>query len=128
MTLDERIKAALKADFNKLYVKEFTTDWKTQRVLRGLEIDVMGHDAIKQAFKDAGYVRSYKTDSAGRVTIPVTEHPIVVDTALIVMTGKEWYERFEKELDKYVTENYMDAIYPHEALKAAQKAADLVEQ
>jgi hypothetical protein len=41
MTIDERIKAALKADFNKLYVKEFTTDWKTQRLVRGLEIDVM---------------------------------------------------------------------------------------
>jgi hypothetical protein len=38
------------------------------------------------------------------------------------MIGHEWYKRFEKELDKYVTENYMDAIYPHEALKGSPES------
>lgn len=35
------IKSALKQDFNALYVKEFTEDWKEQRLLREIEIDLM---------------------------------------------------------------------------------------
>ena len=38
----DKLKRALIKDFNELYVKEFTMDWKVQRILRGLEIKVMG--------------------------------------------------------------------------------------
>lgn len=38
----EDLKTALKKDFNLLYQKQFTTDWKAQRIVIGLEIDVMG--------------------------------------------------------------------------------------
>lgn len=41
MNLEEKFKIALKKDFNLLYQKEFTTDWKEQRLIRGLEIDAM---------------------------------------------------------------------------------------
>lgn len=35
------IKEALKKDFRNLYVKDFTTDWEAQRLVRETEIDVM---------------------------------------------------------------------------------------
>lgn len=37
----EKIKEALKKDFRKLYVKEFTANWKNTRLVREVEIDVM---------------------------------------------------------------------------------------
>lgn len=37
----EKLKEALKKDFNNLYVKEFTTDWEANRIIRGYEIEVM---------------------------------------------------------------------------------------
>jgi len=37
----EKLRKALREDFRKLYVKEFTTDWQTQRIIRNMEIGVM---------------------------------------------------------------------------------------
>ncbi len=42
-----------------------------------------------------------------------------------LLTDQEWYNRFEKELDNLIKENFMDSIYPHDALKAAKKASGL---
>lgn len=39
--LDKKLREALKADFDNLYVKEFTTDWKNQRLFRNIEIGIM---------------------------------------------------------------------------------------
>ena len=36
----------LKKDFNQLLVQEFTTDWKTQRLIMELNIDVMSLDNL----------------------------------------------------------------------------------
>ena len=38
---EEQIKDALKKDFNELYVKEFSTAWEIERLLRGIEIKIM---------------------------------------------------------------------------------------
>ena len=38
---EKQIKEALKKDFNELYVKEFSTAWDLERVVRGIEIDIM---------------------------------------------------------------------------------------
>ena len=38
---EERLRNALKADFSKLYVQEFTTAWELERLSRGIEIDIM---------------------------------------------------------------------------------------
>jgi len=38
---ESELKEALIKDFNALYVKEFTTDWEVQRIIRGAEIVVM---------------------------------------------------------------------------------------
>lgn len=38
--LREAIKKAINKDFKELYVKEFTTDWKAQRLVRSLEVGV----------------------------------------------------------------------------------------
>jgi len=35
------LRKALKKDFRNLYVREFTTDWVIERMLREIEIDVM---------------------------------------------------------------------------------------
>nr|MDD5220247.1 hypothetical protein [Candidatus Bipolaricaulis sp.] len=40
----KRIREGLIRDFNKLYVKEFTTTWQIERVCRGTEIDIMSLD------------------------------------------------------------------------------------
>ena len=42
----EEIREALKRDFRKLYVKEFTTNWETVRLIREVEIDVMSLDNL----------------------------------------------------------------------------------
>ena len=39
--LQEQLKAALIKDFDALYVKEFTTGWKVERIIRSAEIAVM---------------------------------------------------------------------------------------
>ena len=44
---DTELKLALKKDFNRLLVKEFTTDWRAQRFVMGLQIDVMSLDSLK---------------------------------------------------------------------------------
>lgn len=38
---EKQIKEALKEDFNELYVKEFSTAWELERIVRGIEIDIM---------------------------------------------------------------------------------------
>lgn len=43
----EELKIALKHDFNALYVKGFTTSWEAERLVRGIEIDVMGLDNLE---------------------------------------------------------------------------------
>ncbi len=43
----EEIREALKRDFRKLYVKEFTTSWEIERVIRETEIDVMSLDNLE---------------------------------------------------------------------------------
>ena len=42
----DKLREALKKDFHKLYVKEFTTDWSIQRLVRDTEIDVMRLDNL----------------------------------------------------------------------------------
>ncbi len=52
---EDKLKAALLQDFSTLYVKEFTTDWKVQRVIRGLEIQGMSFpNTMKLIEKGAG--------------------------------------------------------------------------
>lgn len=41
MTKEQQIRAALKKDFNALYVKEYTTTWEMERLLRSIEINIM---------------------------------------------------------------------------------------
>ncbi len=38
---DDRLREALKKDFNKLYVKGYTTTWEIERIKIGIEIDIM---------------------------------------------------------------------------------------
>ena len=41
------IRIAISKDFETIYVKEFTTNWKIKRLSRNLEIGVMDFDAIQ---------------------------------------------------------------------------------
>ena len=50
LTLTDKIKKALKADFDELYQKEFTHDWRVQRFLRSMEIGVMKVDNLEKLF------------------------------------------------------------------------------
>lgn len=47
--MKDKLKTALKKDFNTLLAKEFTTDWREQRLVTGLQIDVMGIDNLEKA-------------------------------------------------------------------------------
>ena len=49
----DKIREALKKDWRKLYVKEFTTDWAVQRLIRETEIDVMSLEAIQDLITEA---------------------------------------------------------------------------
>jgi len=42
--MESRIREGLIKDFNKLYVKEYTTTWEIERVVRETEIDIMSFD------------------------------------------------------------------------------------
>lgn len=46
----EELRQAIRKDFHKLLVKEFTADWKIQRLLHDLELDVMYFDNTMQLF------------------------------------------------------------------------------
>jgi len=61
----EKIREALKKDFNTLYQKGFTTDWKAQRIVRGIEINIMGLDALESLFNSllANKLREVKEHS-----------------------------------------------------------------
>jgi ATP-dependent protease HslVU (ClpYQ) peptidase subunit len=50
LTLTDKIKKALKADFDELYQKDFVYDWKVHRFLRSLEIGVMKVDNLEKLF------------------------------------------------------------------------------
>lgn len=41
MKPDIKLVRALQADFKALYVKEFTTNWRAERLIRNLELGVM---------------------------------------------------------------------------------------
>ena len=49
----EKVKEALKKDFEVLYQKEFTTDWRAQRIIRELEINVMGLTNLEKAISQS---------------------------------------------------------------------------
>ena len=46
-TNEDELKQALSKDFHSLLVKEFTTDWQTQRMVRDLELSVMSLDNLQ---------------------------------------------------------------------------------
>ncbi len=41
MDKEAQLKEALKKDFRRLYVKEFSTLWEMDRIVREVEIDIM---------------------------------------------------------------------------------------
>jgi hypothetical protein len=43
------LRAAIKEDFHKLYVRQFRIDWEIQRLVQDTEIDVMALTATEQA-------------------------------------------------------------------------------
>jgi hypothetical protein len=62
MSKVDELRKSLKEDYKALLVKEFTADWKMQRLLRDLEIDVMDFDNLQDliATKEAeAYKRGY---------------------------------------------------------------------
>lgn len=53
----EKLRKALMKDFESLYVKEFTTDWKVQRLIRQVEIGLMPLTNTMELLKNNGIVR-----------------------------------------------------------------------
>lgn len=49
----DSIRKALKKSFTNLYVRQFTTDWQTQRLIRSTEIDVMDLAPLQALIKEA---------------------------------------------------------------------------
>lgn len=48
----EELRNALKRDWRTLYVKEFTTNWREQRLIRETEIDVMSLENLLALIKE----------------------------------------------------------------------------
>ena len=69
------------------------------------------HKQIKQAFADAGYSYQERNLFKG------------LKLARTVMTGQEWYERFDRELDDYA--DISGDVSYSDCLKAAKRAAGL---
>lgn len=46
------LREALKKDWRKLYVKEFTTNWQAERIVRETEIDIMSFEALEKLLAD----------------------------------------------------------------------------
>jgi len=65
--MEDKLKEALKKDFQKLYVKQFTTNWREERIVRDIEIDVMSlHNlmyAIDPGYKDIGKTSGNSTNT-----------------------------------------------------------------
>jgi hypothetical protein len=51
-TIIEKLRVALIKDFENLYVQEFTSDWRAQRLIRNLEIGVMSFEHTVKLLKD----------------------------------------------------------------------------
>ena len=51
-TMQREGREALKKDFNNLYQKEYTTDFKEKRLIRNTEIDIMSLDNLDQHTAD----------------------------------------------------------------------------
>lgn len=43
-----KLRESLKKDFHNLYQREFTTDWREQRVVRDIEIEIMNLNNVLQ--------------------------------------------------------------------------------
>ena len=54
MITEQKLKEALKKDFKKLYVKEYSTTWEIARLIRTLEIDAMPLENTMKLFKKSG--------------------------------------------------------------------------
>jgi hypothetical protein len=50
--IENKIKEAMLKDFNNLYVKNYTTAWETQRIIRGIEIKIMSIENLIKLFEN----------------------------------------------------------------------------
>ena len=48
----DKLREALKKDFRKLYVRQYTADWETKRLVRELEIDIMALEHTAALFEE----------------------------------------------------------------------------
>lgn len=96
---------------DKLRVIYYRCDVSNNRTDKPLgEIEAIAQ--IKKCFADEGY-------------LPLSSHQ-----PPLTMTGQEWYDRFEKELDNYTHFSHQevvfdDGIIPEEVLEAAEKASGI---
>lgn len=68
--IESKIKEAIKKDFNILYQKEFTTDWKEQRLVRELEINVMSFPNLLKELEQSCETVLLKTLGEDMTEIP----------------------------------------------------------
>ncbi len=90
---------------------------------------------VKKAFEEAGYER---TVSANLSANPNEWYMKLDDWIKVAhnvkaqeggfMTGKQWYDRFENELDKNLETRFVRGLVGQKALKAARKIASLKEE
>lgn len=78
---------------------------------------------IHQAYKEAGYVNTHEAGGVWMTHGPNDEH-------LHAMTGADWYDRFEKELDRVYEEGELVFLQSPDFMAidvAARRAAGLQE-
>ena len=87
----KKIKDALKKDFHKLYVKEFTTTWELERLVRDTEIDVMSLDNLCQLFQPPDVCPCPTCQGTGKkiVMLPMSGQQVKVDCETCKGTGKK---------------------------------------
>jgi len=104
-------------------------DEKLREIVADMPYPDAAVETIKQAFTDSGYLNSVRMN--GKTIVMNGKDPLgqVVYWPDKAMTGQEWYDRFEKELEhKVIGVGYggQDALYVFNyVVGAAKKAAGL---
>jgi len=101
MKLDDKLREILESDTSGL------CDSACARGILGFDKDIV---AIKQAFSEAGYHKAANLNifSDGRAH---QQFKAPSGDWLEMMTGQEWYDRFEAEIEKYNQQDtFMDEL------------------
>lgn len=109
-TLDEKLDSAI-ASARMYYTKSMQPDIQaTNRALK---------EAVKQAFVEAGWVKTPTASMTKEGWIEVSTDRGVRHNGVPLLAGEEWYKRFEAELERHNCSYCGQNLFMREAAKRA---------